>query len=612
MANKTNAGRTRPGKPSQAVESGSRRRRSVPLVVDEPWGATAQRWVIVAVAVGVIIAVTPQTGDPVNVIKMTLLLLGAVALLALGTIRAVSGRAVAVPSGLAAWASAAFAVALLVAFVRASDHGLALWGDYGRNIGLLLYLGCLVVFLTLVRVATVGYLRTLAVALAAAGGLVGLYAVFQRAGVDAISWQNDYQHSIGTLGNPDFAGACLAILLPFAAWATLFRETTMRWRAAAGGVTVLIIGGIVAAHALQGVLAGAAGLSMMLLAWLCSRGGRVRSTGALAWIVAAAVAAAVAAMGIVGSGPAAALSRQSTIEIRHHYWHAAWAMFTHNPVAGLGLGMFGSYYRGYRSAEAVQALGTSSFVDAPHSVPLSMLATGGVILALAYLAFVVAVAVAVVRALRNDDPARVLLAGTFAGAWLAYHAQAAISIDMVPLATLHFVVAGAIVFLGEPNPLRVIPLGGAQPARRTAQATPTGAVITVTAIVAVVVAWFATKPLRADVAMRNAQNAAAAERYKDAWSSIRYATSTAPWVGQYWLNRALYAGSAGDLQDGFSSLRRAYRENPRNSDVVVSLARASTVVKNKADAVRYYRRAIELDPHNPDLVAALKKVESGG
>ncbi len=57
-------------------------------------------------------------------------------------------------------------------------------------------------------------------------------------------------------------------------------------------------------------------------------------------------------------------------------------------MTGVGLDRYGAYYRSVRPAAAAEA---ANFTDAAHSVPLHLLATGGLLVALPYVALVLTV-----------------------------------------------------------------------------------------------------------------------------------------------------------------------------------------------------------------------------
>jgi O-antigen ligase len=93
-------------------------------------------------------------------------------------------------------------------------------------------------------------------------------------------------------------------------------------------------------------------------------------------------------------------------------------MWREDPVLGVRLDTFGPFWHTQRSAESVQALGAERFPDAADSVPLQLLATGGLVLALAYLAFVVLAAAGLVGGLRRLRGEERLLLGRWAAAGL--------------------------------------------------------------------------------------------------------------------------------------------------------------------------------------------------
>jgi hypothetical protein len=282
-------------------------------------------------------------------------------------------------------------------------------------------------------------------------------------------------------------------------------------------------------------------------------------------------------------------------------------MFAHHPVAGVGMNMYGDYFRGYRSAGIVANLGYVDAPDAPHSVPIAMFANGGLLLGLSYVIFVLAVGWAFVRALRRAEGTTVMLTAAVGAAWVAFQVGSAVSIDVVPLVTLHFVLAGAIVALSQPQS-RVFRFG--QPPRRPvsgSQVSPLA--VGVAVIAALVLAWFAIQPLRADVHARSAADATARNDNQAALTDLRHATSEASWQGVYWLQRSKADGAVGDVQQGLADLRHALSADPRDVNAAASLARVEVALKDYPAAVKYFRIALHLDPLNPDYRTGLADAE---
>ncbi len=512
----------------------------------------------------------------------------------------------------AAYAAAAFLLAAVISTAVAPATGIALWGGYLRNAGLFLFLACLALFPAVVRISDAGFLRRLAFALVATGGLLSFYSVLQHFGADPISWYKfAYSNPFATFGNPDFAGAFYAIALPLAIWAAVWAGLHLYWRIASGAVAVLLLVGIELSGAAQGYVGAAVAIFVLLLGWLFTQRAEIRRRGLVASTAAGALGLGLLAAGLASRGPLGRLGGTGAVDIRLHFWHVAMSMFTDHPVAGVGMNMYGDHFRAYRSQSIVDALGYTDAPDVPHSVQVAMFADGGLLLGLSYLAFVVAVGVALVRALRRDDGPGVMLTAALGAAWAAFQVESTVSINVVPLAVLHFVLAGAIVARGGVT-WKTIPVGGGpDPRRRNATTTrrPNGLVVSVAAVAGLVLAWFAIQPLRADVHYHSATQAAARGDAQEAFDQIKMATDEAGWQGVYWLERSKDDGQLGRIQDGLDDIRHAIDANPRNVDAAASLARVEATLGDKEAAARWYRYAIRLDPLNPDLRQGLADLD---
>ena len=494
---------------------------------------------------------------------------------------------------------------------RSHGQGSALWGGYLRNAGLFLFLACLVLFAAVVRISDAGFLRRLAFALVATGGLLSFYSVLQHFGADPISWYNfAYSNPFATFGNPDFAGAFYAIALPLAIWAAVWAGLHLYWRIASGAVAVLLLVGIELSGAAQGYVGAAVAIFVLLLGWLFTQRAEIRRRGLVASTAAGALVLGLLAAGLAGRGPLGRLGGTGAVDIRLHFWHVAMSMFTDHPVAGVGMNMYGDHFRAYRSQSIVDALGYTDAPDVPHSVQVAMFADGGLLLGLSYLAFVVAVGVALIQSPRRDDGPGVMLTAALGAAWAAFQVESTVSINVVPLAVLHFVLAGAIVARGGVT-WKTIPVEGPRPAapQRHHHATAQRAGRQRCAVAGLVLAWFAIQPLRADVHYHSATQAAARGDAQEAFDQIKMATDEAGWQGVYWLERSKDDGQLGRIQDGLDDVRRAIDANPRNVDAAASLARVEATLGDKEAAARWYRYAIRLDPLNPDLRQGLADLD---
>jgi putative inorganic carbon (hco3(-)) transporter len=579
-------------------------------VVDAlPFGLSFQGWAVIVAVVGAQLVVLTSAADAVNIPKLALVLLASIAVLAVTVARVLSERRSVVAVGLPAYAALAFGIAAVIATAVAPATGIALWGGYLRNAGLFLYLAALVLFATVVRIADEAFIRRLVFAVVGVGALLSFYSVLQEVGIDPMPWQKDYPNPVSTFGNPDFAGAFFGIALPLAIWVAVWSGLGLRARAAAGLAVGLLAAGDIVSGAAQGVIGALVGLFVLLLGWVVTLPAPVRKRALSGWIAAAVVGLGLLSSGLASVGPFTRLGGSGAVDIRRQFWHVAWSMFTHHPLVGVGMNMYGDYFRAYRSPGIVSALGYADAPDAPHSVPIAMFANGGLLLGVSYIAFVVAVGIAFVRALRRADAGTVMLVAAVGAAWAAFQVESVVSIDVVPLVVLHFVLAGAIVAMSNPA-TRTLGRGLDHRRRNATSTAVSPPAVAVAGVAAIVLAWFAIQPLRADVHSRSAANATASGDSQAALADLHKATSEASWQGVYWLQRSTADGAVGNIEQGLADLRHAIDNDPRDVNAVSSLARVEAAIKDYTAAAKYFRLALHLDPLNPDYQAGLKDAEA--
>jgi tetratricopeptide (TPR) repeat protein len=123
-------------------------------------------------------------------------------------------------------------------------------------------------------------------------------------------------------------------------------------------------------------------------------------------------------------------------------------MFKSHPFTGVGIDRYGEYYRTYRDVDAALRLGPSSVANYAHNAFLQLLATGGLILFLAYVVMIVFVALAAIKGLKKFTGNEKTLFGALVSLWFAFQVQAQVSIDQITIAAIGWVLAGAVIALG--------------------------------------------------------------------------------------------------------------------------------------------------------------------
>ncbi|MDP9435238.1 MAG: tetratricopeptide repeat protein [Actinomycetota bacterium] len=565
----------------------------------------------------------PDATDPVNVVKLSALLASTAAALAAAAVRVTRERVLRLPLGLPAYAVLALLLALVVATVVAPHTPTAVYGTFGRNSGLLAYTSAIVLFLLSLRLFDRRGTVVVALGFVVAGGVTAAYGLLQLAGADPVQWNNPFNPIIASLGNPNFASAYVAICTPPAVWGALSDGWGRAWRAACGTVAVLCLAAALLSDAIQGPLAAAGGLIVLATAWLLERGGALRRAGLSVVGVLAGLGLVGLVAGMFGTGPARAAFSGISYRARVWYWESAINMFERSPVWGVGLDSYGIRFRQERPIEVARELGGDHFSDAAHSVPLQMLAQGGLLLGLAYLTYTLVVAWCLLRGLRTCAGHDRLLLGGLGGAWVAYQVQSLVSIDQVPLLVAQFVLAAAVVVLAGAARLRevrlpgAVPLPSAEPSPRRGRRaplprrrTPDGLDQAVTAgavLAALVLTWLAFSPLRAsqaafdgDVLAVSGAGDAARERYEAA-------IDLAPTVSVYRTKLGALYNQAGRPAEALAAFREAAEADPFDVGAVRTAGRLADAVGQFDVAEQYLERAVSLEPRNSAAVVDLAR-----
>lgn len=560
-------------------------------------GASAQRLLVLAILAGTALATGPGVADTYNLPKFALLIVFATGLMLISGWRVVRTGAVVVPRGALGWMIAAFGTALVVVTAAAPRWRLAAVGAYGRYDGLLTMFACVIVFLTVMRVFDARSLQLLAAVLIATGLVVVLVTIVEAAHRHQSTGQPPVR---GTIGNPDFLAAYLAIIAPVALGAALDAGRRGGWRFAAGIATVLLVVASVLTGAQQGVVAAALGCTATVL--VCAGHRFPSRRRSLLWVTAVVVAGvAILGIGLAGAGPLRDVGTQHTVVVRRLYWHVALRMFAAHPVTGVGPGFFGDHYFHFWSVRATNLLGPGRFADAAHDVPLTMLAEGGLLLGLAYAGFVTLIGSRLAaRAWRGGTAQPALLAG-MAGGWVAYQASSLVSIDKITLVVLNWTLAAAIVVLTGPMPVATLAVSRRRPGDGVRRASRLPGVTTAVAGAVAIVVLFVplVDLLRADSAYAAARRDTLVLR---AASAAHHASALAPWQPAYADEEGRALGAAGDFPGAVAAFERALRADPSDRAAALGLGAADVAEGRLDEAQVMYERLMRTDVHDPAVL----------
>jgi putative inorganic carbon (hco3(-)) transporter len=565
-----------------------------------------QRVIVAVAVVGGALAVYPQNGDIFALPKATVVWLCGLAAVGVVVGRAIYRRRILVPRTPAVLAALAFGAGMVLTTLTSTTPMQSLVGQYSRFAGLGTYAACIVLLVSVVQAHDETTLPRFVQAVVVAAAAVTLLGLLQWTG-DTFDW--DFQAQvISTMGNPNFLAGWVGLAFPLCAGLALAYEH-VAWRILGGLTALAIVPVAFATDSFQGpATVAVAGVAFVLL--LAVTGGLpvpgpLRTKAGILAVVAVVLLGGAVATKVLWPGIDDGLLE------RRHFWSTAVEVFTDHPVVGTGPETFHNQFLPRRSAEHA-AIPASKNAGAAHDIPLQMAADGGLALLVPYLAFVLLVGWRLVVAVRRRVAPPWLVAGVGA-AWIGYQTQSLVSIDQPQLAVAHWVLAGAVIVLAGPLPSWSIPLPGAKAER--GEHAPIGTVVGVgiASVLTLVAAWFAIRPMRADLHVIAGVEARQAGDAATAFEELRAGRDLAPWESKYTSEMVQLAtqGSAGDL--ALEESAEGVRLEPGDSSYAVIAAFVAEGTGDHELAERYFDRALEIDPYglNPLTNAARNAAGAG-
>ncbi|MEO0016112.1 MAG: hypothetical protein RL589_593 [Actinomycetota bacterium] len=316
-----------------------------------------------------------------------------------------------------------------------------MYGTYGRNNGLIMYVFLISVFcaaLCLRRVESF----TLIIKAFVLSGLVNLtYNLWVLVFGDFISWNNPYGNILGTFGNPNFIGAFLGMLFSCLSALVLDKEVSNFRKIIIIFGMILCAYEIIESSAVQGRVVAIFGSMIVLFMYLRSR---FSSKILVAYSVIVCVLGSLSLAGALQKGPLSAYIYKNSVSLRGQYWKAAWNTGEQNPWFGVGMDSFGDWYRRARDLRALELPGVNTVVNTAHNVPLDIFAFGGWPLLSLYVAIFGWSCRSAIQIIMNakkfDTTAAVIIS-----VWSGYQLQSIISINQIGLAVWGWLLSGLVI-----------------------------------------------------------------------------------------------------------------------------------------------------------------------
>jgi len=614
------------------------------------------RWVGVVLVLVVPLLFIRGTFTVFTIPKVTVVMVAAAVLLTGEVAAAVSWGVVTRPDRRVEILAGLLVAAVLVSTV-ASDHPeISFTGVAVRYSGALTYIAYAVILRSAARCASGRSVRMLVLAFAAANDGVVCYGLVQAFGRDPLQWATSLSFgvdTISTLGNPNFASAFTAISLPCLVGLALSQEGYLPGRilsAAAVGPAAVALGHF---RSLQGQFAVMATV-IVLLVWLSARRGRALLESAVFVVVfigVLGVAPLMASRGfmvvVVGATatallilalirrekkwgpPVAAAEKSRTLSSRRlwllpvtavpvaglfllrgsnrigqalgermWFWDVGVRLFLDRPLFGNGLETYGTRFAELRPTEHAMASPTH-LTNTVHSVPLGLLLGGGLVLGAVYVAINGLAAWCGVRAIRRasgDD--RIRLASVVA-AWLAFHLQSLVSVDVAGLGVLYWILTGVLLGHGLGDRVRSVALPWI-PRGRELSRPRIGVFVAVAAVLVALWSGPVLAPLRADRYHHHAMLALARSEPDVALARIEEARRLQPSNAIYAKMVANIHRSAGRYPEALEMSEQAAELQPGNPQLALAAAQAAVRIIGGRDnpdrAIRWHDEVARLDP----------------
>ncbi len=553
---------------------------------------TLARFLAVGSFIVTTLVITGSVTDPVNVTKFVPL--GAVAIAATLILSSDRFRVMIRGRKTTLFLALCFLLASINALVASSAPlSQSLYGAYGRNNGFLTYIFLLFILIGAASLSRLESLKKLNFALYASAVVNLVYCLWVLTFGDFLNWSNPYGNILGTFGNPNFAGAFIA--LSSVSLLTLALDRTNNRKIRLLAVIAIVIGmyEVYMSNALQGQVLLVAGFGYLGFLFLYYKSKVVSFVYLLAGM-------SVATVGILGTqqvGPLAAYLYKTSVTLRGQYWLAGWNMGSSHPFTGVGFDSYGDWYRRSREAKALVSPGVDVTTNTAHNVPLDVFAFGGWPLFLSYVAILTLTTGSIVRVIRrrrNFDP----VFASLSAAWLCYQLQSIISINQLGLAIWGWLLSGALIAFDQIDKKDTSQDEATEknPRRRTRETRVVSAGLLGSAgiLIGAFIAWPA---LNADMKWSSAQTSRDLVKFED---SLR-PTYMNP------QNSYKYGKSIEVLEkSGLSEKARQYaleatEFNPDSFEAwkILYLISGSTDVE-KAQALQNMKR---LDPRNPDIIS---------
>ena len=257
-------------------------------------------------------------------------------------------------------------------FIAGTNSTRLLWGESGRNNGLITWILLSILLLTtlgiLNQVSSHKFFEALIVFLA----LSNLYFLLQYLGLNVFNENYVYGSMVGFFGNPNFTSAFLGMSFAVTLGACLFYS---KLKVLTGLLSVLSLVEIYLTNSLQGFMMVASALAFYIYIYGLRRS--VSQKIRTLYLATTASGFGIGLLGLLGLGPFGSFLERNSLRIRLGYFESAVSMWATNPLEGVGTDSYGDFFRQVRPEWVIPLMGDGTTSNDAHNIYLNLLATSG-------------------------------------------------------------------------------------------------------------------------------------------------------------------------------------------------------------------------------------------
>lgn len=341
----------------------------------------------------------------------------------------------------------AFPFFSLVAFIASDSNKVQqFFGVYGRNTGFLTYLILFIVLFSGGLVDTTKLSNALHTGMKYTSVAMLLYCLIQVAKLDPIKWSSFAP--FGTLGNINFSSAFLGLCAVSVGLHAFSQKLNTMNKVLLGLYLLVSLFVIEQTGSIQGLLIFFLGYWTAITIWIfIYKSWKLVST----WTIVSLIFFSLSIMGFLNRGPLSSFLYQDTNTFRFDYWHAGIKMIQDSPLMGHGFETYGDLYTQERGIISALRTGLQRTSNSAHNIFLDIGVNGGVLLLTSYILILLLAFIKsfkYVQFLKKSKQMDFVFLGLFSF-WIAYLAQALISINQIGVGIWAWIITGLLLNVGR-------------------------------------------------------------------------------------------------------------------------------------------------------------------